>query len=493
MKPVDSVIAQVGAVARAHPNDPALMADGCTWTYRELWARTETYARAVLSSGAAPGDVVGLIGSNEPAYLAAYLGIMRAGCATAAISTMIAPSSVRAQLAAAGARVVITGRLADDTRDALAGDYLLLDLAEPPTGAGAFDLPEVGPDTTAIIMMTSGSSGEPKGAQHTHASLFHAVWQMASAFPHHRGDRGVVFLPLYTCTPEQALPTLCTGGSLDILPGFDPERVADACVHATTFDAVPTIMSRLLEHAPLHKLANLRWILFASEPMPVHLLQRWWDELPGVETHQFYGMTELLTLTAAPHALLRQVPSTVGRAFPSTGIVLDPVEGHGSDEGEIVASSPSCMRGYLNNPAATDAALTSEHALRTGDIGRFDERGLLYLTGRVKDIIISGGFNIAPAEIETVAFANPGVREAVVVGIPSDRWGETPVVVAVPTAGSALTAMDLLRDCRARLSTYKRPSAAALVPTLPTTGIGKVDKVRVKKMIESGEIRITTP
>jgi acyl-CoA synthetase (AMP-forming)/AMP-acid ligase II len=318
--------------------------------------------------------------------------------------------------------------------------------------------------------------------------MLHGSLQLASTFPFGPAERGVVFLALYACIAEQVLPTLCTGGTLEILPGFDVDRVADACTRATTFDAVPTVLRRLIEHASLDKLSNLKWILFASEIMPVSLLERWWDELPGVEMHQFYGMTEALPLTAAPHALLRAEPTTVGRAFPTTrlSVIADRTSSDGS--GELVAATPARMTGYFNDRSATKSAFTGRGEIRTGDVGRIDERGLVFLTGRCKDIIISGGMNLAPGEIEAVASAHASVREAVVLGIPSARWGETPVVIAVAKPNHVLTPDELLRHCRSRLSSFKKPTAAALVPQLPTTGIGKTDKAALLRMIEDGEI-----
>jgi acyl-CoA synthetase (AMP-forming)/AMP-acid ligase II len=425
-------------------------------------------------------------------YIAAYLGIMRAGCVAVPVNTRLDVASICEQLDLVGVRTVILGQVPAEIREALEDRYGVIELDRPgdvPTGP---ELPDVPAASVSSIMLTSGSTGRPKGVEHSHASLFHGVSQMAAAFPFAEHDRGVVFLPLYTCIPEQVLPTLCRGGSLEVLPGFDVDRVADACTRATTFDAVPTIMSRLLEHAPLHKMAGLRWILFASEPMPVHLLKSWWDALPGVETHQFYGMTELLTLTAAPHEMLRSAPGTVGRAFPGTRLSLAPIDLQADSGHEILASSHGRMRGYHGDPAATAGALTADGGLRTGDLGRIDERGLLYLTGRLKDIIISGGFNVAPAEIEAVAFTHGGVREVIVVGVPSDRWGETPVVVAVPKADHDVTPEALLRFCREALPGFKRPSAAALVPSLPTTGIGKGDKAMVRRLIADGVIPLVS-
>ncbi|SDU46789.1 class I adenylate-forming enzyme family protein [Jiangella alkaliphila] len=488
---VDTVVAQVGAVARAHPNDPALIFDGELWTYAQLWSRTEQIARGLLGLGLRPGQPVGIIGRNESAYVAAYLGIMRAGCVAVPVNTMLDLAAIRDQLELVGVRTIFAGRLPDGLRDGLEQDYRLLELAAPPRGPSRPALPRIAPDSVCKIMLTSGSTGRPKGVEHTHGSIFHTALQMAAALPFDRTDRGLVFLPLYTCIPEHVLPALSTGGCLEILPGFDVDRVADACTRATTFDAVPTILSRLVEHAPLHKLAGLRWILFASEPMPVRLLETWWDVLPRVETHQFYGLTELVSVSVASHAMLRAEPATVGRAFPTTDLRLDPLEGHG-DGGEILAAGPSRMRGYFGDVTATNGALTATGALRTGDIGRVDDRGLVFLTGRLKDIIISGGFNVAPAEIEAVAFRHGGVQEAIVVGIPSARWGETPVVVAVPKPGSDVTAEGLLTFCRDALPSFKRPSAAALVPSLPTTGIGKGDKAAVKRLIAEGRIDLVS-
>jgi acyl-CoA synthetase (AMP-forming)/AMP-acid ligase II len=282
---------------------------------------------------------------------------------------------------------------------------------------------------------------------------------------------------------------------LEIVPGFDIERVADACTRATTFDAVPTILRRLIEHAPLEKLAHLKWIQFASEPMPVDLLRRWWDELPTVEMHQFYGMTEALALTVAPHRLLKVEPHTVGRAFPTTGLRIEAADSGGGPDGtegvgELVAITPARMKEYFGDRSATDAALTTDGAIRTGDQGRIREDGLLFLTGRLKDIIITGGLNVAPAEIEAVAATHDSVMAVVVVGVASERWGETPIVIGVPKPSRELTADDLLRHCRERLTSFKRPSGAAVLSHLPIAGIGKVDKAAVKRMVENGELDV---
>lgn len=486
---VDSLVRWLGAVARARSQRPALIEGKLVMSYRELWDRSAAVARELLHDGLRPGDAVGIIGANEAAYVVNYLGIIRAGGTAVPVSNMLDGQAVKSQLSFVNVRSVFLGHVQPDVHDAVTGSFRVRSMRQVSNGSSA-RLPNLGANSSCAIMLTSGSTGIPKGVIHTQGSMLHGALQLGSAFPFSPEDRGLVFLPLYACIPEQVLPTLCSGGSLEILPGFDIERIADACGRVTTFDAVPTVLSRLIETVPAEKLSKLRWILFASEPMPVPLLQRWWAEVPNVELHQFYGMTEVLPLTAAPDQVLRRDPSTVGYPFPTTSLTIDVDSTRGDGSGEVCGQTPARMRGYFESPEATSAVIGPDGAMKTGDVGRVDERGLLYLTGRKKDIIISGGINISPAEIEIVACRHPAVERATVVGVPSSQWGETPVVVAVARAGVHLTPNDLLDHCRSRLSGYKRPTAAGVVESLPTTGIGKTAKDAVRRQILNGEIDV---
>jgi acyl-CoA synthetase (AMP-forming)/AMP-acid ligase II len=240
-------------------------------------------------------------------------------------------------------------------------------------------------------------------------------------------------------------------------------------------------------------MSALRWIMFASEPVPVPLLERWWDTLPGVEAHELYGMTEMLTISWAPHRLLRERPTSVGRPYSTSTVQIVDRNGEcvpAGAVGEVTCRSPALMRGYLDDPDATAAALTPAGAIHTGDLAYLDDAGLLHLKGRLKDLIISGGMNIVPAEIERTACRHPRVATAAVVGVPHPRWGETPVVVAVPAAGNTLTPADVLEFCRDELAGFKRPTAAALVDSLPQTGIGKIAKGVLRERVLSGEIQV---
>ncbi|MFN8215616.1 MAG: class I adenylate-forming enzyme family protein [Solirubrobacterales bacterium] len=490
-RPPQTLVAWLAAVAGARKQRPAIVSDGQEWSYGEFWARAGGIARHLLHDrGLAPGDRVAIAGANEPDYLAAYFGIQRAGCVVVPLNVLLDVASMREQLELVGASAAIVGEVDEEIREGLAATLPTFELAGLPQDDGG-RLPSLSPSTSACILLTSGTTGRPKGVVHSQGTLLHATLQMASALPIEPDDRTLAFLPFYTAIGEQILPTLCCGASVRVLPGFDPEQVGLAARDCTTFDAVPTVMARLLDHAPLEHLARLRWILFASEPMPVSLLQRWWETLPEVETHQFYGMTEMLTMTVAGDRMLRREPATVGIPFPTSRLAAIAESGEeiaDGSPGELICHSPARMVGYYGDPESTRATLTAEGAVRTGDLGRIDGDGRVFLTGRLKDLIISGGLNIAPAEIEAVAVRHPGVSAAAVVGIPDERWGETPVVVAVAARGNGLEAGELLAHCRQELKSFKRPSGAALIEALPSIGIGKSDKSLIRKQILDGEI-----
>ncbi len=489
-----TLVGWMAATAAGQPDRPALHGDGETWTWARFWARSHEIALSVIDThGFQPGRTIGLIGANEPDYVAAYFGILRAGAVVVPLNPMLTPQELATQAEFAGLHGTVVGDVDAERADALATVAPTWPLTAIEGGRPA-RLPDPAADVPACILLTSGSTGRPKGVVHTQATMLHAAHQIAITFPFAPDERTVAFLPFFACIPEQVLPTLVAGGSVDCIRRFDEELICRACgAGATSFDAVPTIMARLLDSPGADAMRGLRWIMFASEPVPVPLLERWWQTLPGVETHQLYGMTEMLTISQASHQVMVDHPTSVGRPYSTSVVqVVDP-DGKpvaAGAAGEVTCASPALMQGYLDDPEATAAVLTPAGAIRTGDLAYLDDDGLLHLKGRLKDLIISGGMNIAPAEIERVACRHPRVATAAVVGVPHDRWGETPVVVAVPAAGNTLTPADVLDFCRTELAGYKRPTAAALVDSLPQTGIGKIAKGVLRERVLSGEIPV---
>jgi acyl-CoA synthetase (AMP-forming)/AMP-acid ligase II len=478
-------------VVSAQRSQPALLAGQQSWSYAELWDRSAQMARAIRSlPDYSAGCRIGLLGLNTPGYLAAYLGVIRSGAVVVPLNDRNSAEELARQLEFVAAIGCLIGDVDDALRAELRETHSVWPLsALPPPNGGAMSRPA--PGSPAVILLTSGSTGQPKGVVHTQQTLLHAALQMALALPFGRGDVSIAFLPFFASVPEQVLPTLISGGTLDVLERFSVAEVCDACSRATSFDGVPTIMARLLDEGDREQLARLRWVSFASEPMPPSLLKRWWNAFPDVHTYQFYGMTELLTITHAKPELLSVSAGTVGVPFPTSEVAIVDPELHPvapGVEGQVTCRSPARMTGYWNDRDATGRAVTADGSICTGDLGELDETGALFLTGRLKDLIISGGVNIAPAEIEAVACSHPRVAAAAVVGIPDQRWGETPVIVAVAARGESVTPEEVLAHCRAHLTGYKRPSAAVVVPSLPVTGIGKSAKNELRQAIIGGDL-----
>jgi acyl-CoA synthetase (AMP-forming)/AMP-acid ligase II len=491
--PPSTVVEWLASVVDGHHHRPALVSAERTWTYAELWSRAGKLAHALLDQPTFRiGAAVGLIGRNTPEYVAAYIGVMRGGGTVVPLNDRLRASEIREQLELVRAWGLIDADREPSWSDRLDGGLPVWPLREL-RGDGSGALPSPAPDSNACILLTSGSTGRPKGVVHTHRALLHSALRLAGALPFGPAERTVGFLPFFASMPEQVLPALLSGAAVETVDRFDPDRIARACRSATCFDAVPTIMARLLDEADHDALRHLSWISFASEPMPVALLERWWESLPAVATHQIYGMTECLPITHAGPGHLRSKPRSVGLPYPTSEVS---VVGPGGETlpagvpGEVTCRTPASMAGYLGDAEATAAVTTASGAIRTGDLGELDEDGALYLTGRLKDLIISGGLNVAPAEVEAAACRHPAVASAVVVGIPDPRWGETPVVVAVPMSGAPLRPADLLSFCRTELPGFKRPSGVALVDQLPLTGIGKSAKSVVRDRILNGEITL---
>lgn len=467
--------------------------EGTAWTYADFWERTGRVAYALLTrTEFRPQQPVGLLGRNNPDMLLGYIGILRAGGVAVPLNFMLKPEEIKAQLGFVDARYCLVGDIDKTYRECVAPEHVVVPVADL-NATSVAELPTVTASSRATILLTSGSTGAPKGVLHTQGSMLHAALLLSAAFPFSQDDVNIAFLPFFASIPEQVLPTLVSGGALDVLPRFDVEAICRACERATAFDAVPTLVARLLAEGDPAQLNRLRWIMFASEPMPPAVLQQWQDAAPAAKTYEFYGMTELLTISHATPDVLRRRPDSVGFPFATSSLHVIDEQGEvlpPGVAGEIVCKSPALMAGYLNDEIASDAAFTATGALRTGDVGVLDDTGCLSLTGRSKDIIISGGLNVAPAEIEAVACRHPQVACACVIGIPHARWGETPVVVAMAKPGSALTGRELAQFCRTELAGFKRPSAAAIVGELPLTGIGKAARSHLRDAILQGSLRL---
>lgn len=345
-----------------------------------------------------------------------------------------------------------------------------LDLGGDPDGP-AIDLDRVGPGDPALIGYTSGTTGRPKGAVLSHGNLLAGVNSLRVAWRWSPGDRLILALPLFHMhgLGVGLHGTLAAGASAVLLPRFDPEAVLDAVAahEATMFFGVPTMYNRLVESPRVGLLGGLRLCVSGSAPLPA-AMHDWIRELTGQGVVERYGMTETIMLASNPVDGERR-PGSVGMALPGVDLRLE--EG----TGEVLVRGPNVFGGYWGRPDA-DAVAFESGWFRTGDVGRFDPDGYLTLVGRARELIITGGYNVYPREVEDALRSHPGVAEVAVAGIPSRDWGEEVCAWVVAVPGSDPTSDELREHAAARLAPYKVPRHYRSIDQLPRNALGKIQK-----------------
>ncbi len=501
-QPFDTYSDLIRAHAAERPDHPALIQDGQRLRYAELDALMDRVATALQRDGVKPRAAIAICAATSIEYAALFLGCLRAGVAVAPL----APSSTAASLAGmvdnAEARLLFldaaTAKLLEPVRDQLASRrrHIALDASNSgeafeqwlaPQGSQPVSA-DIQPDWPFNIIYSSGTTGTPKGIVQSHGMRWAHVQR---ALLHGYGPDAVTLIstPLYSNTTLVSFfPTLVLGGSVVLMARFDVVAyLALAEQHRVTHTMlVPVQYQRLMAHPDFdrHDLSSFRMKFCTSAPfaaaLKADILKRW----PGGLV-EYYGMTEgggtcILTAHEHPDKL-----HTVGSPAPGSDIRL--IDNAGKEVpqdgiGEVVGHSPAMMSGYYRQPEKTAEAEwhdpDGKRFIRTGDIGRFDEDGFLTLMDRKKDMIISGGFNVYPSDLEAVLQAHPGVAEVAVVGMASERWGETPVAFVVPVSrpGAMLSAEEVLSWANGRLGKTQRLSAVKLTDALPRSAIGKVLK-----------------
>ena len=491
-----SVPALVRAHSRDQPDKLAVVCQGRTLTYAELDRLIDRSAAALQRDGARPGGAVAICAAASERYVVLYLAAVRAGCA----AVPLAPSGTSEQLAAmvadSGAGLLAVDGAADV--GPVAAPRMALDDGGHATGwsdwlaeEGAVPTPvEPDPDAAFNIIYSSGTTGVPKGIVQSQRMRWRQQ-QIAERV----GFADAVTLiatPLYSNTTLVALlPTLSWGGTVALLPRFDAAAYLDLAegTRATHTMLVPVQYRRLMDEPTFDAcdLSAFRYKTSTSAPFAAALKRQVLDRWPG-KLIEYYGMTEgggstILIADEFPDKL-----ATVGRPAPGHDIRLIDADGREvpvGEAGEVVGRSGVMMSGYHGRPDKTAETLWHDVEgnafIRHGDVGRFDADGFLTLTDRVKDVIISGGFNLYPADMEAALTTDEGVVEASVIGVPSDRWGETPVAFVVLNGGEA----EAVRErANARLGKTQRLSEVIAVDALPRSEIGKVLKRELRTMWE---------
>jgi len=492
----------VRGYAQERPQYPALIHDGLVLTYGALDSLMDRVAASLQRDGIQPGEVIAICAASCVEYGAIFLGALRAGVAVAPLAPSSTPEALTTMLADCGAKILFLDEAASAV---LAGQMLPSALRRVPMAMREWLAPEgarpraveIDPGAPFNIIYSSGTTGSPKGIVQSHSMRWAHVHRAALA----RYDRTAVTIcstPLYSNTTLVSFfPTLARGGTVVLMAKFDALKFLElAQLHrATHAMLVPVQYQRIMDLPDFARfdLRSFRMKFCTSAPfaaaLKADILERW----PGGLT-EYYGMTEgggscILYAHEFPDKL-----HTVGQPAPGHEIRLIDEQGREvprGEVGEIVGRSPaSMMSGYFNQPRQTAAAQWHDREgnryIRTGDVGRFDEQGFLTLLDRRKDMIISGGFNIYPSDLESVLIRHEAIKEAAVVGVPSRRWGETPVAFVVLKPGHTASAEDIRAWANERLGKTQRLAAIEIREQLPRSAIGKILKRELRDLYAVG-------
>ncbi|OYO14191.1 p-hydroxycinnamoyl-CoA synthetase [Enemella evansiae] len=485
--------------AARSPESVATVFDGVQRSYAEFDTDIARAAAALRARGIGHGDRVALLSANHPAHIDLFFACGRLGAILVPLNARLSENEIAHCLSDSGTALLVTSaELAGRGTPAAeqAGTREVIDLAawtqlcaetdpdrDEPRGTG---------DDPCMIMYTSGTTGRPKGAVLTHSSVTFATLNAALDLGLTGRDVSLACAPLYHTAAffMGATPTLLRGGTVIIQDGFEPGRVL-AQIEADRISygfGVPVMLDMLSRHPDWDRtdLTSLRVFTVGGAPVRLDTLHTWLAR--DVAVCQGYGLTE-----SGPGALVltpEQAKDKVGSAglphlFTEVRIAgLDDAPVTPGERGEIQVRGPNVMAGYWNNPGATAAAFAPDGWLRTGDVGVADDDGFITVVDRLKDMFISGGENVYPAEVEAAIIELPGVLEAAVLGVPDERWGETGLALIRLADGAELTAEALADQLAGRLARYKIPRRLQIVDSIPRNPTGKILKSRIRTTLE---------
>ncbi|MCF3642094.1 malonyl-CoA synthase [Rhizobium sp. TRM95111] len=467
--------------------------DGRRWTYGDMLALSGRLAGVLDTLGVRPGDRVAAQVEKSPEALMLYLACVRAGAVYLPLNTAYTLAELDYFIGDAEPRLVVCTPKAHagiagvavghgahvETLDETGGGSLMeLSLAEEADFLDA----ERGPDDLAAILYTSGTTGRSKGAMLTHGNLLSNAATLRDCWRFSRADRLIHALPIFHTHGlfVASNVVLLSGASMYFLARFDAEDVLRLLGAATVMMGVPTFYVRLVQHDGLtrERTAGMRLFVSGSAPLLAET-HRAFEAKTGHAILERYGMTETNMNTSNPYDGER-LAGTVGFPLPGVSLrVTDPECGRPLSDGEtgmIEVKGPNVFKGYWRMPEKTKAEFRTDGFFITGDLGRIDERGYVHIVGRGKDLVISGGYNIYPKEVETEIDGMPGVVESAVIGVPHPDFGEGVTAVVVRRAGASLDERAVLDGLKDRLARYKQPKRVIFVENLPRNTMGKVQK-----------------
>lgn len=492
--------------AAATPGSIAVVeAVGPELTYADLDERVEELAGRLAGNGVGVDDHLGVVMGTRPAFVDVVHAAMRLGAVLVPLNAQLTPGELGERIDRVDLSLLVCEAETEDVAQVAAGEVPVVSVdpgEEAPlldgTAPATFDLPAWDYDKPLVIMFTSGTTGRPKAVQLTMSNLFASACASAFRLGVFPMDRWHCCLPMYHMGGLAPIyRSTLYGTTVIVEEGFEAEATlaAMASNRATCVSLVPTMLRRLLnaadERAGVREAgtlpASLRFVLLGGAPAPVELIER--CEAREIPVCPTYGTTETASqIATARSAEAFDEPESVGTPLLFTDVTV--VDDAGAEQppgerGELVVSGPTVMPGYYDAPAETEAAIGS-HGFHTGDVGYRDDRGRLYVLNRLDERIVTGGENVDPGEVADVLRAHSAVRDAAVVGLDDEEWGQRVGALIVPDGDLVREALEV--HCRERLAEFKRPRTVAFANELPRTPSGTVDRESVRKRLrQAGE------
>lgn len=496
-----NIAANLDRAAFHYPDHNAVSDGDRKVSFSEFQRDANRMASALVKCGLKPGAHVALCAPNSYAWLVFYFGALKAGAVAVSFSHLLMKDEIDRTLQDCKPKILFTtDEKLEDLEDYRKGSYpelIVCDHGELSftrlleKGVSDFKTVDRQRWDTAAILYTGGTTGIPKGAMLTHENLQTSAFNVAHYERSGETDRALCFLPLSHVFGHVHImhSTILSGGELILLPAFNLEQMLEAIDRhrVTKLYSVPTIYIRLLRIPDLReKIASVRYCFSAAASMATEVV-RDWKARTGLDIYEAYGLTESASIVTYNH-YYRHVVGSVGTPVNLVEVQIRDLDGNvlaEGEEGEICIGGPNITKGYLNHPEETEAAFWGNW-FRSGDIGKFDEDGYLYIVDRLKDMIISGGENVYPREVEEILYTRPEVLECAVVGIPEHEYGELVTAFIVLKEGHQIDPDDLKNYLKTKLAPFKVPKEYIPVEEMPKSGAGKILKREIRRQYRTG-------
>ena len=500
------------------PDRDCIVFEGSRWTYAKVNERVNRLANALAQWGIGKGDRVGILHVNCNQHIETYFAVAKLGAIFVPLNFRAKSDELSYMIANAEAKTLFVGsRYLDIVNTMLpqlttVKQCILIDSKdknkiyyEDLLGSGSSDevMSEIGDEDITILMYTAGTTGRPKGVPLKHSAFASYVLDNVDPADPDIEERNLLTVPLYHVAGIQAMLAAIYGGrTLVLMRQFEVKEWIETIQRekATRAMLVPTMLKRVID-APdydQYDLSSLKVITYGAAPMPFEVINKAIKVMPWVRFINAFGQTEtastITTLGPEDHIIegteeerekkLKRLTSSIGKPLPDVEVKIVDEEGEPlapSEVGEILARGPRIMTGYWRDEQKTSQVITRDGWLRTGDMGWMDEEGYIYLAGRGDDMIIRGGENISPEEVENAVQSHPKVEEASVIGVPDPEWGQEPRAVVVLKKGEVATQEEIIEHCRTRLAGFKRPRSVVFIDALPRNPMGKVLRKKLRE------------